>query len=469
MKALYSTLALLVLVAGGGAWIYFNEREPVAAPNSTVLLREEPTRVRQIAITRAGGERFVLSKKNNDWMLQREGVIGKGKSPVVPADRTVVQSLLKALQLVQSSAPLSGANREELGAYGLSRPMSTLLVEGAKIEFGTQPSFDRAHVYARVTSKETTTSQIALLPVSLALFGQKTFDDWRDKSTLRLDLAGVKQLEIQTPRVRTRFALSKRSQNNQPDEWQMLVPLNAHADPGTIHNLLQALPRTLAPRFLDDAPNLKKWGLGKPAFVVRATGSSVSTLRVGSKVPGGFAAQNSSSPSVFVMPDELMKLINRPLRDWRGKRVLFFEVSKVDAFDLRARGKTASFARDPNDEELRWQQLRGPTRTASPDAIQHLAVELLFGLKDFAATDFIDAPRAPGTYGLDKPVLEYRLRAAQWPGGVTVQVGAKNGKFFARTGARTGKQFQTPIYILPSDSLDPLKAPLDAMFPTSKR
>ncbi len=54
MKSLRSSLALFIIVALFGAYIYFNERGPIADSGAVVLLRTDPQKITQITLSQDG-------------------------------------------------------------------------------------------------------------------------------------------------------------------------------------------------------------------------------------------------------------------------------------------------------------------------------------------------------------------------------------------------------------------------------
>jgi hypothetical protein len=465
MKQLYSSLALLLIVAAVGGWIYFNERGPIAAQGSTVLLRAAPSSVNTVVLQRPDGRRVTLSRQGKDWRVKQDGV-----HPVaVPADGDAVKSLLDATQLIESAAVVKHADTNQLTEFGLAQPQSTLVVGEAKLEFGTKPSFDVNKVYARVTSNRTQSeaggSQIALLPATLADFAARPFDAWRDKSVLRLKPIAVSKLQLRAPVVNANFERTAMGGENELDEWKVTQPVEARANAGTIVTLLQELMQTKAVKFLEDNPkDVARWGLDKPIVALElATADGARSLKIGRKVSGGRAAQNSFSNAVFVVPDTLLPVMNRPLRDWRDKTILKFTKSEVRTLRVKARGQSATFENDPNNRETPWKRTDQKATGSDPKTAGHNMLDISLALDSVKATDFIDTPGAPSTYGFDRPSLEIGLTSTEWRGEVVLQLAAKSGKVYARVG-ENGK-FGVPVYVVAPSVLDAFGTALDSLFP----
>ena len=143
MKQLYTTLALLVVVAGVGGWIYFNERGPVAQTGNAVLLRVLPQNVQTVVVEPALQQRLEITRNDDGWQVLRTGT----KSVSVPADSELVDGLLQSAQLLESAAVVEQGDSSKLAQYDLDKPGGTLIINDAKIEFGRKPPFDPSKIY----------------------------------------------------------------------------------------------------------------------------------------------------------------------------------------------------------------------------------------------------------------------------------------------------------------------------------
>ncbi len=441
MKSLRSSLALFLIVAIFGAYIYFNERGPIADSGAVVLLRTDPQNVQQITLTQDTGP-LTLKKEGAIWKVQRDK-----SSFAVPADDSAVQNLLKDLQLLQSPQALDDdpKNRKD---FGLEKPLASLQMANAKIEFGKEPSFDATKVYARVSADSKT--QVALLPDSLKTAAIRPFADWRDKAILRVSADNAKSISVKAPAITANFDKSKAGEESTSSEWQVTNPVNAKADAGIIESLLTQLTNTLAPKFFDDNPkSLKDWGLEKPqAQIAIETADGPRSLLVGKKTAGGYAAKNSLSPAVFEVPESLFGLLNRPLRDWRDKKVLEVETDNLQTVTVTFKGATKTF----NQTEKKWREVGAKvddsaTGKEAADAINHAVMDLIFALQGLEAQDFADNQKSDM---LNKPWVQIKLDNTS----LTI---AEKEKLLAQVNRNS-------LLILPLSARDSLQKPLDKLF-----
>jgi hypothetical protein len=124
------------------------------------------------------------------------------------------------------------------------------------------------------------------------------------------------------------------------------------------------------------------------------------------------------------------------MSDLRAKRLLDVATYEVDGFDTemggarrvyeRARGKEADGA-----ESTKWRRQSPDARDLDTNKVQ----DALFAIGGVEATEFVDAPGPPASYGLEPPVLKATLRFEGGKPAVTVEIGEKDGRFYGR---RTG-------------------------------
>jgi hypothetical protein len=460
MKNLATSLILLLVVAAIGGWIYFNERGPVSQTGATVLLRAQPQNVSSIAVQAPGSAPLEITRKKEGWQVHRGGT----NSIAVPADDGMIEELLRATQLLQSSAIVDEADPSKLKEFGLAAPRGTLIINAAKIEFGNVASFDPTKIYARVSTQGA--PQIALLPASLAQFVAKPFDAWRDKAALRVQAENVSKLKIHSSQFTASFERVFKGEGDEEDQWRMLSPLQVRADTGIIQALIQQLNDAKTPQFLEDNPRDEaKWGLTKPFATVEADGGAGagSTLRVGKRVEGGLrAAQNSRSPVVFALPSSIANILARPLSDWRDRQLLRFSTQDVQSLQISARGQTMTLVKSGESWKRETQNPKTATQTSDALAAQ-AALDVMIGLQGFDVADFVNNPPALKTYGLDQPTVEIQLKSSQWNAPKKVRLASKNGKVFAQV-AEDGGAYPSTLAVLPPDSLQTFKLAFDALF-----
>ena len=439
MKQFRSTAVLLIVAIIFGGYLYFRERGPAAGVGKTVLLRTDPDSVKQVSISQPNSQ-LSLIKVGETWMV-------KNKTESVPADPDGVKSLLDNLQLVQSGSVVTKPGK--LSEYGLNDAHNYIAVDATAIYFGNSPSFDKNQVYVQVRSGNNKT--IALLPTTLRDDALKTFANWRDKAAIRFDNTKVSQLQINAPNITATFVPKK---DKDTTNWKISKPVIAKANAGTVESFLSSLSNAQATDFLDDNPtDLKKWGLTNPQAAVQiSTPNGIEELKVGKTVTDGVAAQNSVSNAVFVLPSSIYDLINRNLSDWRDKDLLSLNTGKVTQMQITARGKTVTL-------DLSSANWTASNSKLDKTLINNAASDLLVGMQNLQAQNFIDAPKSMANYGLDHPSLKVQLRSSQWQGVKTLEMVSHNGKNYARlSGADVTSN---TVYVMPAHVFDAFSDALD--------
>ncbi|MBV9865254.1 MAG: DUF4340 domain-containing protein [Abitibacteriaceae bacterium] len=467
MKNFASTFILLLVVAAVGGYIYFNERGPVAETGSAVLMRVDPTTLTSLKLTQPGGKTVVLQKAGENWNVQQQGKGAQDSTPAVPADADTVKGLLDQLQLLQSAAAMS-SDPAKLKEYGLDKPQSTLAVGEQKVEFGKKPSFDNSKIYARVG--DTKNSQVALLPASLEATVTKSFDDWRDKAILRVALDDTTQFDITAPALSATFLKEPAKSSEAGATWKITKPVATSGDTTTVESFINQLPQTKTPKFLDDKPtSAAQWGLDKPIAIVKvATTKGERTLSIGKQLKDGYAAQNSTSPSVFQITTATYGLINRALREWRAKEVVKLELADLTRLQITARNATRNYSKSGDKWQAAGTNAATTNNAASTtaDTVNQAVLDTILDIQNLNAQDFIDKPVAPDIYGFDKPAAHFTFTSSKSSGPITVELGSKSGKVYARTG--TNSTFSPTVYILPTTALTNFKGPFDTLFGTAK-
>ena len=187
------------------------------------------------------------------------------------------------------------------------------------------------------------------------------------------------------------------------DGWEMLEPVKGRADGGVVNEVVTGLTTARVDREIDPNPSkLADFGLEPPAAQVtlEVKGRPAPlTLAVGGKNPTGVwvYAREGSKPAVVVVGESVARDTARPVADFRDKTLLAFDRKNVTAVDLDL-GEGSRMTLEAEDGG-KWKVARpGPYR-----ADGDLVVDMLDKVGAARIREFEPAPKAPATYGLDKP------------------------------------------------------------------
>jgi hypothetical protein len=121
------------------------------------------------------------------------------------------------------------------------------------------------------------------------------------------------------------------------------------------------------------------------------------------------------------------------MKELRGKRLLDVATYEVESFDVETAGGKKVFTRSSKKDKegldlYTWKRTSPDGADIDTNKIQ----DALFLVGGAEVQEFLDAPGAPASYGLDRPVLKVGLRHE---GGKTpswFEVGEKDGSFYGK-------------------------------------
>ncbi len=389
MRGLWSTLALVLVLAGLGAYIYFVDSK---APAAGVEVKDkvfsvEADAIREMRVT-SGDETTVLVKEDSGWKLTE---------PVAAdADATETASLTTNLSSAEINRVVE-ENASDLSPYGLASPRVRIgfKAEGASGELllgDTTPT--AGDVYAMKADDKRVFLVSSYLQTT---FDKKPFD-LRDKRIVRFERDKVERVQIDRGGETMAFVRNG-------SEWTIESPSTARADYSAVEGLLTRLSTAGMASIADQQPaDLAKYGLTSPAMTITlGAGSSQTVLEVGSEGDSRYA-RDRSRPMVFTLDQTLASDLTKPFDDYRKKDLFEFRAYNADRVRVTrvADGKstTYEFEKARVDEKDQWRvsENGGEARDADNAKVE----DLLSKLTALRATSFAARPRATG---LDRPIL----------------------------------------------------------------
>jgi uncharacterized protein DUF4340 len=187
------------------------------------------------------------------------------------------------------------------------------------------------------------------------------------------------------------------------ETWSLVAPASASADRRAADDLAMSLATLRVEREIEANPQKPAdFGLAPPAVEVtfKAKGQE-RTVKLGAKSPSGIwaYAQEAGKPAILLVPEGLLKDVQKPPSEFRDRTLLTFERKDVKTVEVRGpAGQVVAAVAAKGAEE--WQLTAPLTTPADREAITGL-LEKLRGakIKEFVA----DAPKNPAEYGLDRP------------------------------------------------------------------
>src|SRR6266850_7034557 len=297
MRGLWSTIVLIVILAGLYAYIRFDvAKQPstLVSPEEKILASVESDKLDGLRIRSESGETTTLKKGEGGWQ-----VVEPIAAPADESKVTAVTSGLPSISLVR----VVDEKPTDLANYGLAKP---------RIDVGFKTSGEKDYRHLLIGEKSPIGSdvfamrsdekRVVLISANWEpSFNASTFD-LREKALLKFDHSKVDGVEVSAGGKLLQFAKDGR-------EWKLTKPLQARADYGAVDGLLGRLEGKAKSFVTNDASpvDLKKYGIDRPEATLNLTvGSTKLTLLVGGKADDGAVyVRDQSKPAVMTAESAL--------------------------------------------------------------------------------------------------------------------------------------------------------------------
>lgn len=351
MRGLTTTILMVLVLGGLGAYIYFvdSERPAGGLEEKAKVFTVEADQIQEVTVTSAG-ETTTLRKEDGAWKIT---------SPIsADADSTEVSALTSALSALEVNRVVDG-NASNLAEFGLDEPRIKVAykAEGGsgELHIGDKTA-TQSDMYAMKAGESRVFLVQAYQESSLA---KKTFD-LRDKRVLHFNRDQVDLVELNQPGAPD-VQLARSG-----SDWLVKAPVQARGDYSAIEGLLTRLS-TASMTTLVDPNSPETFGLETPAAVVTVgAGSTRATLELGTERDGTVYARDRARQMLFTVEPSLATDVKKTVDDLRDKDI--FEFRTFNAVRLRiTRGadtyefqKVAGTGENATDT---WQRVTNGTAT----------------------------------------------------------------------------------------------------------
>lgn len=440
MRGLWSNLALVLVLAGLGAYIYFVESKKPASgttPNEKVFAGVESGQVNELTIT-ANGQASTLVKKDAGWQMTAP--------ETTDADATEASSLATNVASMEQTRVVD-ENAGDLAPYGLAEPKIKIAFKAEGGKSGEVHLGDKTPTAGDVYAVTPGSKKVFLVSSYLeTTFDKKPFD-LRDKRAVKFERDKVDALEITRGKDSIRMA-------RKDSEWKVERPVAGRGDYSDIEGLLTRLSTAAMSEIVDgDATDLKKYGLDQPSMTIAiGSGSSQAVLEIGSAAGEKPYARDRSRPMVFTLDTTLADDLKKPFDEYHKKDLFESRPYSMDKLRITRNtdgaAKTWEFSKIKRDNADVWQVAADGGQAA--DADRPKLDDLLNKLTDLKMGALVDGTKPTG---LNQPIL-------------SVGVSYDNGKFervkIGRVGAQAyGNHEGEPA--MGEVAGDSLKAALDSL------
>ncbi len=392
MRGLRSTIALLVVLVGLGAYVYFVASK---SEDSTGVKRDRlfpglsADAIEEMTIKSESGDTTTLKKVDNKWTMT-----APVQTRASDLDASGMTSGLSGMEIIR----VVDEKPADVKDYGLDAPTMEVAFKAT----GTSPSgtllvgkktTTGGSMYAR---KDGDTRVVLIGEFHETTFNKSTFD-LRDKAIVSFDRGKVDGFDV--VKGAAAFEVVKKDA-----DWALAKPLVARADTSAADGLVTALESLQMKSVVGASATpeqLKEYGLDKPAAIVNLhLGNDRTSVVIGGKASDDTVyAKDASRPDIYTIQQTAADDLTKTADDYRRKEMFDMRAFTVTHIELTRNGKTASFDKvkgtgeNPQDS---WKRVSPAGADPDKDKFQAFVA----ALADIRAMSFVDGKTRTG---LDAP------------------------------------------------------------------
>ena len=349
MRGLKSTIALVVVLIGLVAYIYFVDRNKPASGTAEVKAKAftvDADQIEDIQIKPASGDASRVQKVNGTWQLV--------EPEKADADQGQVSNAATSLATLEINRVVED-NPSDLAQYGLNPPKADIAFrvkgknEPQRLLLGEKTATG-GDLYAKTPDEK----RVFLIPAYLENTFARTPFDLRDKAVLKFDQSKADGIEIVHEGT---TALAKMG-----SDWAVTKPYKARADFAGAEAILTAISSAQMQKIVaNEAKDLRTYGLDKPdATITVMSGSTRASLALGKKEGDSVYARDLSRPLVFTIPATTATDLEKDASTLRRKDMFDGRSFNTTRVELKRGGETLAFekSKDKDGKDV-WKNAAG--------------------------------------------------------------------------------------------------------------
>lgn len=296
----------------------------------------------------------------------------------------------------------------EYHQYGLEKP--AIIVELWKDVESSPKTFliGNKGINFSVYTKEKSEEDIFIIESSALDDLTKSPTDIRDKSVIKFEPETITEIQYQKPE---QFICKKDGY-----DWKITQPIATNADTEYIKSILTRLHSMKVSTFELDGKavdsNLDKYGLKNPRIQFSMTdgsetygldiGSTVTSSSLNNEEKGYVYVRSVHQGGVYTVTDDIVKLLNNTLFDFRDKRLLDFQRKDVIKFEIQNNIQKIVGIK-LQDKTWEFQDNKNNIFNANPKAVS----DLIFGADSLEAASHVNGQsKNLAQYGLENPKIK---------------------------------------------------------------
>ncbi len=391
-------IVLICAIVLGGAVYYFDWRKSSEPKPSADV--EKPAFTFQAADVVSFTLSHPAQPAQTPVKFEKRGEAWQIVDPVdTDADQSTADGIVDAAAGAETMGTEPGtADRRK--AYGLDPAQAELqlhLKNGAThtILIGNA-SFGGDSVYGVVDNGTT----VSLLPQLLSTVTNRSLDDLRNRSLLRVDSSQVASFDLKNPSGQ----LAAKKSN---DEWRFTTPSDSLASHDAVDSLLQGVTNAKMVSVASEKPeNLAKYGLTAPTITLTVADSkgARSTLEIGKKDGDNYFARDESRPMIFRVSGDVYKKLDEGFADLRNKNVVHPDSASIQMIQIHDSSGEIDLSQK-KDSPGDW-IFDAPADQKGKAASGAIVID---ALNNLTADEVIDHPAANLLAQVDKPAVSVVL------------------------------------------------------------
>lgn len=399
------SIAVAVLAVLGGAIYYTEQNPPKGEFEKDKILDIKKEEIAELTVTRP--EKDPLTVKRID---EEKWEFGGGLT--VPADSSAIDMMVGNAASMTADSTVEGPI-EDWKPYGLDADFPVKLDIKMKdgktheLMFGSETPTG-SNLYVRLGGDDRLFTTYSYVKSN---FEKEPFD-LRDKKLLKTEEDKISRVTLTTPSQSIEFGKSG------SDAWQILKPAPLRADNFTVGDLVRAARNAEMTKVIaegsDAAPTAS---FDKPQAIVEIVDEAgTHTLTVAKQADGVYYAKSSDLTGVYEVSSTLAESLDKPLDDFRNKKLFDFGFSDPEKLDVRGWDKHAVVVK----KDDKWLLDSDGGRELDSSKVQTL-IDSLRGLASTAFTSDSAADKAK--YGLSNPTIEAEVTRAEGKGVEKIAIG----------------------------------------------
>jgi len=332
VRGLKSTIALVVVLVGLVAYIYFVDRNKPTSDAPEVKAKAftvDADQIEEIQFKPATGDASRVQKANGTWQLV--------EPEKAEADQGQVSNAASSLATIEINRVVDD-NPADLAQYGLNPPKADIAF---RVKGKTEPQHlllgEKTATGSDLYAKTPDQKRVFLIAAYLENTFERTPFDLRDKAVLKFDQSKADGIEIVHGET---TALAKVG-----SDWTVAKPYKARADFAGAEAILTALSSAQMQKIVSsDATDLRTYGLDRPDVTVTVTsGSTRAALALGKKEGESVYARDVSRPLVFTIPATTAADLGKDATTLRRKDMFDGRSFNTARLELKRGNETLTF------------------------------------------------------------------------------------------------------------------------------